>query len=332
MQSKIRFGVSLYSYQDEFFRRAMTLEECIQSVADMGSDGIEIIPEEMIRNFPHLSDEFLDQWFGWMDKYGTKPVAIDAFNDENTIYKHMGKPMPFDEIVAYHKSYIDVCHKLGCRYIRGMVTDEAVLRELVPYAEEKDVYLGLEVHAPFSIMSDRIQNYLGIKEKLGTKHMGIIPDFGIWEKRGVPVILEQCIRDGAPRASVEFAHEKRLAGWSWQQMQQWLDQKDATPIERSAVRRAYSFTQDDPNYLRQVIPHILGLHGKFWEMKENLEEASADYETPMRILLEEGFEGYINSEYEGGRHIQDVEEVHAVEQVARHHAMMRNIIDKIVTE
>ena len=32
-------------------------------------------------------------------------------------------------------------------------------------------------------------------------------------------------------------------------------------------------------------------------MTENLEEASADYETAMRILIEEGFDGYINSEY-----------------------------------
>ena len=332
MKSKIKFGVSLYSYQDEFFRRTMTLEECIQAVADMGADGIEIIPEEMIRDFPNLSDEFLDKWFGWMDKYGTKPVAIDAFNDERTIYKHMGKEMPFDEVVALHKSYIDVCYKTRSARLRGMETDEKVLRELVPYAEEKDVYIGLEVHAPHGIMTERTQNFLNIKEKIGTKHMGIIPDFGIWEKRGVPVIIEQCIRDGAPRESAEFADEKRRAGWTWGQMQQWLDDKNATPIERDVVRRAFCLTQDDPQLLRQAMPHILGIHGKFWEMTDELEEASADYENPMRILIEEGYDGYINSEYEGGRHIQDIEEVRGVEQVRRHHAMMRNIVDKIERE
>ena len=115
-------------------------------------------------------------------------------------------------------------------------------------------------------------------------------------------------------------------------MQEWLDQKKASAIERDAVRRAFCITQDDPQLLRQVMPHILGLHGKFWEMTENLEEASADYETAMRILIEEGFDGYINSEYEGGRHIQDIEEVRGVEQVRRQHAMMRNIIDKIEAE
>ena len=30
MSSKIKLGVSLYSYQDEFFRHKMTLEECIE--------------------------------------------------------------------------------------------------------------------------------------------------------------------------------------------------------------------------------------------------------------------------------------------------------------
>ena len=69
MKSKIKLGVSLYSYQDEFFRHDMNLEDCIEAVSDMGADGIEILPEEMIRNCYHMSDEFLAQWQGWMKKY-----------------------------------------------------------------------------------------------------------------------------------------------------------------------------------------------------------------------------------------------------------------------
>ena len=42
MKSNIKLGVSLYCYQDEFARRAMTLEECIEAVTDMGADGIEL--------------------------------------------------------------------------------------------------------------------------------------------------------------------------------------------------------------------------------------------------------------------------------------------------
>ena len=166
--------------------------------------------------------------------------------------------MPFDEVVAYHKSYIDICHKLGCKYIRGMVTDEKVIRELVPYAEEKNVYLGLEVHAPFGIMSERTQNFLNIKEKIGTKNMGIIPDFGIWEKRGVPVILEQCIRDGALRAYVEFADEKRRAGWSWEKMQNGWIRKRRLPL--SAIRFAgHLYYSGRPTAFCKAMPHILGL-------------------------------------------------------------------------
>lgn len=332
MNSHIKFGVSLYSYQDEFFRRTMTLEECIESVADMGADGIEIIPEQMIPDYQHITDAFLDKWFGWMDKYHTKPIGIDAFCDEKGLYKKQGREMPFDETVALHKNYIDVCHKLGAYFIRTMSTDEKLLRETVPYAEEKGVTLGLEVHAPGHIKDERVQNWLNIKEKLGTKNMGLIPDFGIWETRPTPVIMEQCIRDGCSREYVELAEEKKALGWTWEQMQDYLKDKGANPGETDGVWRVFNVSYDNPEDLRLIMPHIISIHGKFWEMKDNMKEASIDYENPLRVLLEEGYSGYICSEYEGGRHIQDVETVRGVEQVRRHHAMMRNLIEKIVKE
>ncbi len=71
----IKRGVSLYSYQHEYFLRTMTLEDCIAAAGEIGARGIEIIPEQSIPGFPHLTDEFVEDWFGWMDKYGTTPVC-----------------------------------------------------------------------------------------------------------------------------------------------------------------------------------------------------------------------------------------------------------------
>ena len=66
----IKRGVSLYSYQEEFFLQKMTLEDCIAAVAATGATGIEILGEQSIWGFPKLTDAFVHQWFGWMDKYG----------------------------------------------------------------------------------------------------------------------------------------------------------------------------------------------------------------------------------------------------------------------
>jgi sugar phosphate isomerase/epimerase len=58
------------------------------------------------------------------------------------------------------------------------------------------------------------------------------------------------------------------------------------------------------------------------------EELCIDYETTLRHLRENGFDGYINSEFEGQRDQQDrgmeylVDEV---EQVRRHHEMLARL-------
>ena len=77
----IKRGVSLYSFQEEYFLRTMSLEDCIAAAARIGANGIEIIPEQSIPGYPHLSDEFIQTWHGWMKTYGTTPVATDLFLD-----------------------------------------------------------------------------------------------------------------------------------------------------------------------------------------------------------------------------------------------------------
>ena len=42
----IKRGVSLYSFQEEYFLRTMSLEDCIAAAAGIGANGIEIIPEQ----------------------------------------------------------------------------------------------------------------------------------------------------------------------------------------------------------------------------------------------------------------------------------------------
>ena len=77
----VKRGVSLYSFQEEYFLRTLSLEDCIAAAAGFGARGIEIIPEQSIPGFPHLTDGFVESWFGWMEKYGTTPVATDLFLD-----------------------------------------------------------------------------------------------------------------------------------------------------------------------------------------------------------------------------------------------------------
>lgn len=333
MTSKIKLGVSLYSYQVEYLLGQMTLEECIEAVSDMGADGVEILPQSMIPNCFNITNDFLDRWFGWMDKYHTKPIAMDAFSEENKLYRKLGRDATFDEAVAIQKKYIELAARLGCRYIRAQIGvgnfDAAKLFDaLVPTAEKLDVRLGREIHGPGVIKSRHVDEILEYIARTGTKHVGLIPDFGIWQFKAPNVILEMHIRDGGSRSLIEYAKELSAKKMEPAAVYEEIKAKGGNVHDLSAARRICTNSYDNPEHLRDIMPYILGIHGKFWDIDEEYHEDCIDYDNPIRVLLEEGYDGYINSEYEGNRHIQDLGPVRGVEQVRRHHAMMRNIIDK----
>lgn len=72
---------------------------------------------------------------------------------------------------------------------------------------------------------------------------------------------------------------------------------------------------------------IHNIHGKFYEMTEDLVEPSIPYDEIVAVLKRGGYDGYICSEYEGNRWIEDAHEVDSVEQVRRQQAMLKKLID-----
>jgi sugar phosphate isomerase/epimerase len=93
----------------------------------------------------------------------------------------------------------------------------------------------------------------------------------------------------------------------------------------------------DPVELRLITPYIKVCHGKFYHMTEipgkpgQYEEASINYYDGIRVLNEIGYEGYINSEFEGQRSCQDRGREFMsdeVTEVRRHHEMMKRLIEE----
>jgi sugar phosphate isomerase/epimerase len=142
----IKRGVSLYSFQDEYFLRKMTLEGIIATCAKLDVPGIEIIPDQMIPLYPNIPDSFVKQWHAWMDKYGRTPVCIDMFLDWN---KYDGRVMTEEERVESIRQDIINANKLGCTVIRVIHDVEpSILERLASTAEKYNVKLALEIHAP----------------------------------------------------------------------------------------------------------------------------------------------------------------------------------------
>lgn len=325
---QIKYGVSLYSYQVEQLNRVLTLEEMFEEVRDAGCDGVEIIPQAAVPDIWNMTNEFIDNWFYLLDKYSLKPVAFDSFCEENTIYKLSGREPSFEDKMAIQKRFLDQAAKLGFHRTRSQIWDLKLLEAVLPYAEEKDIVIGLEIHQPNTIKGERIQSVIEMIEKTGSKHLRLVPDFGIWQKWAPPIILEMHSRDGARKILMDLAQKLTDEGASREELFAKIKENGGNAADLEAAGRIFGNSYDDPEDLKSIIPYIGHVHGKVWQIEENLEECSINYEDPMRILIENGYSGYINTEYEGCRHTQGAYEVRGMEQVRRHQAMLRNYVAK----
>ena len=83
----------------------------------------------------------------------------------------------------------------------------------------------------------------------------------------------------------------------------------------------------EPKRMLDYIGLIHNIHGKFYEMTEDYEEFSIPYDEIVSVLKKGGYDGYICSEYEGNRWVEDAEEVDSVEQVRRQHVMLKRLIE-----
>lgn len=109
---------------------------------------------------------------------------------------------------------------------------------------------------------------------------------------------------------------------------------DASDLDYVVVSEALLLSNTSLEVMRQLAGHVVSCHGKFNHMSEipgrlgEYQDAAIDYEGAIAALKEGGYEGYINSEYEGQRYWQDrtrAEMMSEVEQVRRHHEMLRRL-------
>jgi len=105
-------------------------------------------------------------------------------------------------------------------------------------------------------------------------------------------------------------------------------------LDYVVVSEALLLSNTSLETMRQLARHVVSCHGKFNHMSEiperpgQYQDAAIDYDGAIDALLAGGFEGYINTEYEGQRYSQDrtrAEMMNEVEQVRRHHEMLRRL-------
>jgi sugar phosphate isomerase/epimerase len=325
----IKRGVSLYSYQEEYFLRKMSLEDCIAASATFGANGIELIPEQMIPGFPHVSDAFVADWFGWMEKYGTTPSATDLFLDTK---RYPDRWLTLDEQVASFHRDIDIAVTLGAKNVRAIInTPPEVMAGAAPYAEEKGVRLLLEVHAPFHYSHPWIEEHLEVMHRTGSPALGLMPDMGTFVERFPRVVSDRAVRDGADPKLVDYIVKTYDDHGDTHALMDIMNYRHGGPLEVGLARQATHYIWSDPRAMLEHMPLIGHIQAKFYEMTlDETTGAGVEYSIPydqiVPVLIEGGFDGYLSSEYEGNRHIQDAFPVDSVEQVRRQHALFARLL------
>ena len=76
----IKASVSLYSLQYQYLQGKMNLEEIIAFVKSLGSDGIELLPDQMLHGTPEPTEETYRMWNALIKKYGIGLACDDVFS------------------------------------------------------------------------------------------------------------------------------------------------------------------------------------------------------------------------------------------------------------
>lgn len=326
MSNQIKRGVSLYSYQNETFQGKMTLEDCIRTSAELGANGIEIIGEQTFWGWPEVGveDAAVANWHELIKKYGCVPVSHDFMLDYK---RYKGRVMPFDEQVASVKKDIDFGARLGMKFIRALVSIEPeVLVAAAPYAEEKGIKILIEVHAPLHFDHPWIIRHAEAFEKSGSDALGFLPDMGMFLFKFPPVWKEKFLRIGVPKNIADYiekAYEDRvLSEYVILNVREMGGEGPALGMAET-LRHNAAF---EPKRMLEHMSRIHNIHGKFYQMDEDYVEPSIPYDEIVKVLQQGGYKGYICSEYEGNRWIEDAEEPDSVEQVRRQQVMLARLL------
>ena len=322
----IKRGVSFYSFQESYFRGQYNLEDLIRLTSEVvGAEGIEILAEATpVGSFPDPSDADVDRWFGWMDKYKTKPTCMDSFIDYQ-MFK--GRTLTLKEQVMQMERDLRLSARLGFTVMRVLCpVRKEIVEASIPYAEKYNVRMGVEIHSPMMLHSEWMEEYYEMFDRTGSKHVGIVVDFGCFQRKPPRKAVLNAIEQGGKQKILNYIVESCENMIPITEIIEAIKKMGAGAPEMELAQSFFRSRYSDPEHLRDVFKYILHFHGKFAEMDEDCHETSFDYEKPIRILKESGYDGYINSEYEGHKLYIEPEEADELEQVRRHHIMLRRLI------
>jgi len=323
---KVRRGVALYSYQQAMMFDRMTLEECFEEMESIGAYGLEAIGQVFIKGYPEPSTSFVDEYWRLIDKYNIIPVAYTNFHDKYLTFK----PQTLADNIEYQTRAFKLGKMFGFTKFRMLVgTPLQLLEAMFPIAEKMGIWMGLEIHAPTALNSELVKKIVSWAQQY-PDIIGLYPDMGIFGKYPRPYNRERQIKQGTlTRETALYIEESYRKGVAQADVEKEVSKRKPKEGDTAYVATVYrsAASCQNPKDLIPLIPYCKNIHGKFYEMSEGdtYEDTMIIYPEVMKVLMENGYDGYVCSEYEGQRNM-DIPDVDEIVQVRRQHVMLKRLL------
>jgi len=276
-------GVSIYSYSSEF-GVTMTLEDMFSEISDLGADGLEILANGHIEGYPNPTDEWVENWFRMCKQYNITPVEYGHWVDSR-LYK--GRELTTGESYEMLVKDIKLANKLGFTVMRtklGVIDDT-----LTPVKNWRE-FIGMA---------------LPEAEKYNVK---MCPEIHM------PTLLKSKMIDDY----VEFIQKTGTKNFGLN-IDFGVFQPDAKRFDDPSGTTPYSKPED----IVPLLPYVYCCHAKFNHMTEDFTEISIPYEKVVNLLIENEWDGYLLSEYEGkSKNVTG----YARDQVRKQHVMLKRLL------
>jgi hypothetical protein len=185
--------------------------------------------------------------------------------------------------------------------------------------------MGIELHSPTQLKSAFIDSMLEMITRTKTKHFGFTPDLSAFVRRPQRRTLQNLVQQGARQNILDYlasAYEQKLGPEKTVAEVKKMGGNEVE-IRYAGIAGVYHLSNNDPKDLAPLMPYVYHVHAKFYEMTADLHEYSIPYEEIIPVLVAGGYNGYLDSEYEGSR-----EEYTTSAAIRAQHAMLRKLLGR----
>lgn len=279
-------GVSVYSYS-QLLGVSMTLEDCFKDIYDMGATCFELLTSH-IENYPNPSPAWVDKYWRLCEKYKLQPGELGHWAETHL---HRGPRMTDDEVLDELIRDFKLANLLGFTTLRTKITC---------INEYCDPEPGWEKY---------IERALPYAEKYNVRMCSEVHRPTTLRRQHIFDYLEFIERTGTKH----FGINVDFGTFQFQ------------PVPgRPATGRWANFDDiSKPEDVLAVLPYAYACHAKFNYMDENFEEKTIPYKEVLDIMVNNGWSGFLLSEYEGP---QRDDFNFLSDQLRRQHIMLNRIL------